>query len=49
MNAKISMFVICVEAIIHLLLNNLHDCSFNFGFNRVKTKNSYLVQDLLVV
>ena len=49
MNAKISMFVICVEAIIHLLLNNLHDCSFNFGFNRVKTKNSYLVQDLHVV
>ena len=29
MNAKISMFVICVEAIIYLLLYNLHDCTFN--------------------
>ena len=28
MNAKISVFVICVEAIIHLLLYNLHDCTF---------------------
>ena len=28
MNAKISVFVICVEAIIYLLLYNLHDCSF---------------------
>ena len=48
MNAKTSMFVICVEAIIYLLLNNLHECTFNFGFNRVKTKKSYLVQDLHV-
>ena len=28
MNAKISVFVICVEAIICLLLHNLHDCTF---------------------
>ena len=28
MNAKISVFVICVEAIIYLLLYNLHDCTF---------------------
>ena len=28
MNAKISAFVICVEAIIYLLLYNLHDCTF---------------------
>ena len=28
MNAKISMFVICDEAIIYLLLYNLHDCTF---------------------
>ena len=27
-NAKISVFVICVEAIIYLLLHNLHDCTF---------------------
>ena len=29
MNAKISVFVISVEAIIYLLLHNLHDCTFN--------------------
>ena len=28
MNAKISVFVVCVEAIIYLLLYNLHDCTF---------------------
>ena len=28
MNAKISVFVICVGAILHLLLYNLHDCTF---------------------
>ena len=28
MNAKISVFVICVKAIIYLLLYNLHDCTF---------------------
>ena len=29
MNAKISVFAICVEAIIYLLLRNLYDCTFN--------------------
>ena len=29
MNAKILVFVICVEAIISLMLYNLHDCTFN--------------------
>ena len=33
MNAKISVFVICVEAIIYLLLYNLHDCTFKGGMN----------------
>ena len=28
MNVKISVFVICVEVIVHLLLYNLHDCTF---------------------
>ena len=28
MNARISLFVICVEAIIYLLLYNLHDYIF---------------------
>ena len=31
MNAKISVFVICVEAIVYLLLYNLHDCTFARG------------------
>ena len=29
MNVKISVFVNCVEAIIYLLLYDLHDCTFN--------------------
>ena len=29
MNAKISVFFICVEAIIYLLLCNLHDCTLH--------------------
>ena len=29
MNAKISVFVIYVEAVTYLLLYNLHDCTFN--------------------
>ena len=28
MNAKISVFVICVEAIVYLLLFDLYDCTF---------------------
>ena len=28
MNAKISVFVICVEAIIYLLLYDFHECTF---------------------
>ena len=30
-NAKTSVFVICVEAIIYLLLFHLHDCTFKVG------------------
>ena len=32
MNSKISVFVISVEAIIYLLLYDLHDCTFCFFF-----------------
>ena len=32
MDAKISMRVICVEAIIYLLLHNLHDSTFKSRF-----------------
>ena len=30
MNAKISVFVNCVEAIIYFLIYNLHDCPFKY-------------------
>ena len=33
MNAKISVFVIFVEAVIYLLLYNLHDCTFNNSYS----------------
>ena len=37
MNVKISVFVVCVEAIMYLLYN-LHDCTFNGAKeDRVKT------------
>ena len=29
MNAKNSVFVVCIEASIYLLLYNFHDCNFN--------------------
>ena len=31
MNAKVSVFVICVEAIIYLLLYNLHDYTLKYN------------------
>ena len=33
MNAKISVFVIYIEAIIYLLLYSLHDCTFNHKYD----------------
>ena len=36
-NAKISVFVICFEAIIYLLLYNLHDCAFKESLLLLKT------------
>ena len=35
MNAKISVFVICAEAIIYLLLYNMYDCTFNFAMTNI--------------
>ena len=37
MNAKLSVFDICVEAIIYLLSHNLHDCTFNNMYSRLYT------------
>ena len=42
MNAKISVFVICVEAIIYLFLHNFHDCTFNLVFKKKKTHREKL-------
>ena len=36
MNGKISVFVICVEAIICFLLYNLHDCTFKEKYTIVE-------------
>ena len=38
MNEKMSVFVVCVEAIIYLLLYSLHDCTFDdfHGSNYLK-------------
>ena len=38
MNAKLSVFAIGVEAIIYLLLYNLHDCTFKLATFRRRAK-----------
>ena len=52
MNANFSVFLICVEGIIYLLIYNLHDCTFKpfdllntIPLNRTKTLlNSLLIR-----
>ena len=39
MNAKISVFVICIKAIIYLLLYDLHGCTFN-SFDIITNTNA---------
>ena len=36
MNAKLSVFVICVKAIMYLSLYNLLDCTFKYYINQLK-------------
>ena len=36
MNAKMSVFVIYVEAIIYLLLRDLHDCTFKITKTQIR-------------
>ena len=38
-NAEISVFVICVDAIIYFILYNLDDCTFNLERNYVDLKS----------
>ena len=47
MNTKVSVFAVYAEAIIYLLLFNLHDCTFNIAvyFNKfVETCTSHYLQ-----
>ena len=53
MNAKVSVFVIYVEANIYLLLYNLHDCTFKVldkkeqnckKLNVLRTKRVFLIE-----
>ena len=52
MNATISVFVICVEAIIYLLLYNLHDCTFKLRLHlhdwRTFSENNFLTNRTLI-
>ena len=45
MNGNMSVFVICVETIMYLLLYNL--CGYNFNFWLLKTILSYVFETLL--
>ena len=44
-NAKILVFAICVEAIMYLVLHNLHDCTFNctFTFTLINLKKDLVL------
>ena len=43
MNAKVLMFVICVESIIYLLLYNFHDCNFKQYQNQAKNRLGHAI------
>ena len=51
MNTKISVFVICIEAVIDMLLHNLHDCTFksNLEFPGLIKKNHVEFPGVLVL
>ena len=50
MNTKISVFVICVEEIIYLLLYNLYDCTFNLFDNQfLKSIENYMQNDSIIL
>ena len=44
---KFSVFVICIEAIIYLLLYDLHNCTFKFIYNiifwRICVRQAYIM------
>ena len=47
MNAKNSVFVICVKGIIYLLLYNLHDCTFNNELVAASSIGLYYLRNIL--
>ena len=47
MNVKISVLVICVQAIVYLLYN-LHACTFKCSFTQVKKKNKSIHKKMSV-
>ena len=47
MNAKISGLVICVEAIVYLLLDILHNCTFKARFSQIVEFHSTKMLPLL--
>ena len=46
MNANISVFAICVEAVIYLLLYNLHSCTFNLKAIDIKRNLVLKIENL---
>ena len=42
-NAKILVFAICVEAIMYLVLHNLHDCTFNCNNTLINLKKDLVL------
>ena len=42
MNVKMSVFLICVEVIMYLLVHNLHDCTFKTLINELKRTSAYV-------
>ena len=49
MNAKVSVFVICVKAIIYLLLYNLHDCTFKASVIRYNGNYQHKVNQYMSI
>ena len=44
MNAKISVFFICVETIIYFFIYNLHDCTFNVNIRHPTSLSTGLIK-----
>ena len=45
-NAKISVFIICVKAVIYLLLYDLHNCTFNSDMHEIFLQHYHMKEVL---